>query len=542
MANGIMQLVAQGAQDVYLTGNPQITFFKVVYRRHTNFAIETVEKHFTGTLGFGNSLSSKITRDGDLVTKIYLRIILNQINPGIANFAWTRRIGFAIINQVNVTIGGTVIDRNYGTWLDIWYELARAGFHDRAVANMIGDVPELTTYNSDIKPEYTLYVPMQFWFNRFVGLAIPLIALQYHDTYLNLEFEQANKLIIYSPGFDINLVSINNLSMLVNYVYLDTEERRRFAMVGHEYLIEQLQFNGTMPANNPDVVYTLDYNHPVKELFFAVKNGNYISGKSFIYYSGSNVWSVVDACCTVVYTSIEFNDPTGITGGTWVAVAAGQIITVGTFNMRNNNANTIYVNPTSLSIGDYGITDKIYVDIVVDSDGTIECDNVVTTLTIRDFSIPLEYMTDTRYTKNDPHVNIFSNYGLLIDGTNNPINTGLLQFNGHDRFDRRENAFFNYVIPYQCHNNTPRDGINVYSFALFPEQHQPSGTANFSRIDSSTLNLSYSDSTQTTSTQTNSLTPSLHWFDNGLNQTYIYATNYNILRVYSGLSGLAYAS
>ncbi len=533
---GLLQLVAYGAQDVYLTGNPQITFFKVVYRRHTNFAIETVEKNFTGTIGFGNTISSKITRDGDLVTRLYLRVILNQINPGIANFAWTKRIGFAIINQVNITIGGTVIDRQYGTWLDVWYELARSGYHDVGVARMIGDVPELTTYNSDIKPQYTLYIPMQFWFNRFVGLAIPLIALQYHDTYINVEFQQANTLIIYSPNFDINLVSINDVTMLVNYVYLDTEERRRFALVGHEYLIEQLQFNGIMPAKNSQVVYTLDFNHPVKELIFAVKNGNYVSGKSFIYYSGSKIWSVVDACCTVVYTSIEFNDPTAITGGIWSPVAAGQIITIGTFNMRNNNVNTIYINATSLSIDTYGITDQIYGDITILADGTIECENVVTTLTIRDFSIPLEYMTDTRYTKNDPHVNIFSNYGLLIDGSDNPVATGLVRFNGHDRFDTRSGQYFNFVQPFQHHNNTPMDGINVYSFALYPEQHQPSGTANFSRIDSSELILTYYDSTQTT------MTPSLYWFENGLNQTFIFATNYNILRIFSGLSGLAYAS
>jgi hypothetical protein len=143
-------------------------------------------------------------------------------------------------------------------------------------------------------------------------------------------------------------------------------------------------------------------------------------------------------------------------------------------------------------------------------------------------------MTDTRYNKNDPHINIFSNYGLLIDGTGNPISYGLLQFNGHDRFDKREGTYFNNVQPFQHHNNTPKDGINVYSFSLYPEQHQPSGTANFSRIDSSTLTLNYYDSTQT------SLTPDLHWLDNKLNQTYIFATNYNILRVFSGLSGIAY--
>ncbi len=514
MPGGLIQLVASGVQDVYITGNPQITFFKVVYRRHTNFAMETIEHTFIGTIGFGNTIASKVTRDGDLVTKMYLRIILNSVNPGLANFAWTRRLGHAIVNQVNITIGGTVIDRQYGTWLDIWYELARPGYHDVGYAKMIGDVPEMTTYNAVIKPQYILYVPLQFWFNRFVGLAIPLIALQYHDTYLNFTIEELQKLIIYSPGFDMNVITINDITVLINYIYLDTEERRRFALVGHEYLVEQIQFTGVERANNEYVVYTLDFNHPVKELFFAVKNGNYVSGKSFIYYSGSDIWSVVDACCVVVYSSIEFNDPSAITGGTWVPVSAVQIITVGTFNIHNNNANTIYINPTSITIGTYGITDKIYADVTIDSDGTITCDNVVTTLTIRDFSIPLEYMTDTRATKNDPHVNIFSNYGLLIDGTNNPVDIGLLQFNGHDRFDAREGTYYNNVQPWQNHNNTPKDGVNCYSFALYPEQHQPSGTANFSRIDTSQLSLAYVDSTMTSA-----VLPSLQYFTNGLNKS-----------------------
>jgi len=539
MTGGLLQLVAYGAQDVYLTGNPQITFFKVIYRRYTNFAIETIEKTFTGTVGFGNTIASKITRDGDLVTNMYLKIILNAVNPGAANFAWTRRLGFAIIGEINITIGGTTIDRNCGTWLDIWYELSRKGYHDVGVAQMLGDIPELTTYNSAIKPQYKLYIPLQFWFNRFTGLAIPLISLQYHDTYINYRIQDLNNLIIYSPTFDPNVITINDVSILVNYIYLDTDERRRFALVGHEYLIEQLQFNGIERANTNQVVYTLDFNHPVKELLFVIKNGNFVSGKSFIYYSGGE-WVVNDGCSIIISTSIEFNDPSASTGVQWTAINPGTTLTVGTFNMRNNNANIVYMNPTSLSINMsgtiYGITDKINADVTIEPDGTISIENIVTTLTMRDFSIPLQYMIDTRFTKNNPHVNIFSNYGLWINGENNPVQFGLLQFNGHNRFDQREGTYFNNVQPWQHHENTPPDGINVYSFALYPEQHQPSGTANFSRIDSSQLTLTYADSTQTNTT------PSLQYLSNGLNQVYIFATNYNILRIFSGLSGLSYSA
>jgi hypothetical protein len=539
MPGGLIQLISYGAQDVYLTGNPQITFFKVVYRRHTQFAMETIEKTFTGTVGFGNTISCKLTRDGDLINNCYIRFILNGVNPNGANFAWTRRLGFAIVNQVNITIGGTVIDRQYGDFLNCWWELSRQGYHSIGMANMIGDVPTMTNYDSSPKPKYTLYIPLQFWFNRFVGLSIPLISLQYHDTYLNFQIQNLQNLIISSPNFNSDIITINDVTLLVNYIYLDTEERRRFAIVGHEYLVEQLQFNGIERANSNQMNYILDFNHPVKELIFAIKNGNFTSNKSFIYYSGTD-WSVSDGCSIIVTSSIEFNDPTAATGGIWNPVASGQIITIGTFNMRNNNLNTVYINAnslyTTLDNGTiYGITDKIFCDITIETDGTISIENIVTSLTMRDFSIPLQYMVDTRFTKNDPQVNIFNNYGLWIDGSNNPVQYGVLQFNGHDRFDRREGTYFNNVQPWQHHSNTPIDGINVYSFALYPEQHQPSGTSNFSRIDSSVLILTYADSTALPTL------PSLQYFSNTLNQVYIFATNYNIFRIFSGLSSLAYS-
>lgn len=537
MGGGLMQLVAYGAQDIYITGNPQITFFKVVYRRHTNFAIETVEHPFVGTVGFGNKISAKISRNGDLVTKMYLRVIINSVNPTGTNssFAWVRRLGHALIKQIDIEMGGTKIDRQYGTWLDVWYELARQGDHETGYARLIGDVPELTNYDTSIKPEYVLYIPLQFWFNKFIGLAIPLIALQYHDTNIHVNFEAANKLIVGDCRFDITNVSMKDASILVNYVYLDTEERRRFAMVGHEYLIEQVQWNGPESVLSDQTKYVLDFNHPTKELIWAVRNGNYSSNQSFVYYTNNDKWVPADAACIIINNSISIGiNPQQTTGGTWVEVGPGLIATIGTFNITNKLTNkSVFVNPTSLSIGDYGITNKINADIIINADSTISCNNIDTTLSVRDLSFPVSVMTDTRYNVCDPKVNMFSNYGLLIDGSGNPVQYALLQFNGHNRFDRREGIYFNYIQPEQHHRNTPKDGINCYSFALYPEEHQPSGTSNLSRIESSQLTLWFADSTGSDEL------PSLNYFNEN-NQLFIYALNYNILRVFSGLSGLAY--
>src|SRR5690606_5488896 len=151
--------------------------------------------------------------------------------------------GFAILREVGVQIGGTIIDRQYGTWLNIWYELARQGDHETAYARFLGDVPEMTTYNTIPKPEFALYIPLQFWFNKWVGLAVPLISLQYHQTQIYVQFESVDKLVVSDNLFNLESVTIKDSSILINYIYLDTDERRRFALVGHEYLIEQIQFN-----------------------------------------------------------------------------------------------------------------------------------------------------------------------------------------------------------------------------------------------------------------------------------------------------------
>jgi len=533
MSGGLMQLIAYGAQDIYLTGNPQITFFKTVYRRYTNFSIETIEHQFIEEPNFNKKLSCRIIKNGDLLTKMYVKICLGKVCPGNSKFAWVRRLGHAILKEISVDFGGNIIDRQYGTWLDIWYELSRNSDHDVGYAHMIGDIPELTKYNSKDKGEYTLYIPLQFWFNRFTGLAVPLIALQYHEMNIHVELEKLDKLIITNDCFDKSVISLKNASMLIDYIYLDTEERRRFAQVGHEYLIEQLQWNGMERAKDETKRYRLDYNHPVKELFWALKQGNYISGKSFVYYS-DNKWCVEDAAKTILKKSISLgNNPEDLVGGKWIGIDPKEISTVDNLNIRNNYNQKVYVNPNSLTIGDYGITNKISANIIINKNGKIICEDIETTITIRDLSFPVEMMNDTRFNPKDPIVYQFNNYGLLIDGTINPVRTALLQLNGNDRFDAREGAYFNYVQPEYHHSNTPADGINVYSFSLFPEEYQPSGSANFSRIEKSDLIVSFFDPTIDCDL------PELNYL-NTENEFYIYGVNYNVFRVMSGLSGLAY--
>jgi hypothetical protein len=539
MGSGLLQLVSYGAQDIYLTGNPQITFFKIVYRRHTNFAIETIEQTFDGNIGFDNTVSANITRSGDLVSKIYIKIKTPKIDPGNCKFAWIRRLGHAIIKHVSIEIGGCTIDKHYGTWLDIWYELARQGYHNKGYRHMIGDIDCLTDYNNNIKHEHTLFIPLQFWFNRFVGLSIPLIALQYHETNIYLKFEHFDKLIVIEDNNEVCHHHLKDASLLINYIYLDTDERRRFAIVGHEYLIEQLQFNGVERVNHKETRYNLDFNHPTKEIIWATRNGNFSNNKRFIYYTNKKKWSVKKASKIILDKSVTL-DENLTKDGCWYKVKSKCSEVVGTFYVINKADCTAYINPESLKIGHYGITDKICADIIIYND-KIDLKNLETSLTIRDLSVSLEYMDDTRCDKNsDVRVNIFSNYGLLINGKHNPVAHALLQFNGYDRFDRREGEYFNYIQPLQHHSNTPKDGINCYSFALYPEEHQPSGTSNLSRIDSSQLTIWFTENSEYGNEHDHEC-PHLHYY-NEHNKLYIFAVNYNIFRIYSGISGISYTT
>jgi hypothetical protein len=256
MGGGLMQLVAMGAQDVYLTGNPQITFFKVVYRRHTNFSKEAIEQTFNGSLSSGaGTLNCTLSRNGDLVQEIYLVGTLS------ANAA-SGEDSTDVIKSVEVEIGGQKIDKHYGQWLDIYNELFET---DSSHARRLLMSSE----------QGTCYIPLRFWFNRNPGLALPLIALQYHEVKINVECQAS-----------IGGATLTSPKLLVNYLYLDTDERRRFAQVSHEYLIEQVQHTGV----ETKAKITMNFNHPVKALFWT-NIGQNTTGNTKLQLNGHDRFS-----------------------------------------------------------------------------------------------------------------------------------------------------------------------------------------------------------------------------------------------------------
>lgn len=565
MVGGLLQITAYGAQDVYLTNNPQITFFKTVYRRHTNFSIEAFEHTVQDNPNFGTSNEVIIPRLGDLMTKMYLKITISGVTPPAdAKFAWVRRLGHAIINFIEINIGGATIDRQTGIWLDIWYELTRSGDHDRGYAKIIGDVPELTTYNTNPKLPYTMFIPLKFWFNRHVGLALPIVGIQYHQIIIKMNFNEINNLIVRNDAFTDALlpdITIDDVGVLVDYIFVDEIERKTFALVSSDYLIEQVQFTGEESIQTKieltNIFRTqLHFNHPTKELIWAMRNGNYTIGAKFLCYTHLDNWNCILEQCAgdILENSIlllqgpEYDIDAygnqiiispGVSppdAGTWEEIepsSTGQTSNNKITVTNNSMTDSLWINTSSLLVGTYNLVDKINATIQVSDNGTIIIKNVSTTLTIRDISIPVSFMTDTRIASDDVCVNMFSNYGVLIDGSINPIEYSLLEYNDQCRFNRRNGIFFNYLQPEMHHSNTPKDGINVYSFAVKPEDHQPTGTSNLSEILKILFTLWIRDLSQQDSLPNLNIT-------NIDTRIYIFAFSYNILRVDHGLAALSY--
>ena len=633
MSGGLMQLVAYGAQDVYLTGNPQITFFKVVYRRYTNFAIETIQLNMNGSADFGKRVNCPITRNGDLVTRMYLRTQVNSIMMSNVPdtelernkflFAWGRELGNFLVDYIQFDIGSTQIDKHWGHWLSTWHDLTKDVNTEPAYRAMIGDVDELIALRSPdangyFTKDYIVYTPFIFWCNTNSGLALPLIALQYHEVKLWIQFNVFSDLIVFSNNLNVGRLGngigvINDVSLLADYIYCDTEERRRFAQVGHEYLINQLQYTGAEAVTTNPLRIKLNYNHPSKEFIWKIKSGDYISGNSpFLCYSHNDDWlpalgyaanNLITGSVTIGPITSVISSPTdpevNISAATydyWNQVStvstntrdqsffsaftyqAGQGVdetntpsyyaqalylqenpTASTTNVNFKFRRDVLLNPQYLAynLGDY--IQKFAIVIfytLVDSTGagvpgslTYEVKAWENTITVRDVSCPLASWVDNRYTTQnsqngyapqDIWAILHTVDGMLINNKYNTILAGLIQLNGNDRFDKREGEYFSLIQTYDYHSSTPSRGTNVYSFALHPEQHQPSGTCNLSRIDNTTLILNlYANEIPFNDT---SRTPPALSLVGPASECYVYDTNYNVLRIMSGMGGLAYSN
>ena len=424
---GLMQLVAYGMQDVYLTGNSQITFFKNLYRRHTNFSCEAVEQTFqSNSKAFGNKLVAVISRNGDLLHRLWLEV---EMPAATGTMVPCSQVGHALIKSAEVEIGGQRIDKIYGRFTHLWHKLSCKAEKEAGYELMTGnDGPAAFDANKVTVTKRKLYIPINFFFSKgSAGAALPLIALQYHEVRVSIELAPVGEVLrqIATGGAAIEAFSATSIEMEAppklysDFFYLDTDERRRFSQMSHEYLIEQLQFTG---AEHVDVKTSvtplsmrLNFNHPTKAIYWTAETDNLLK-----------------------------------------------------------------MNPFHNGVADDAID---YKKKVFDGE-------------------------------------------LRGEKSQNPIKSVQLQLNGHERFSARDGEYFTLCQSYQHHTRVPYDHqVGLYSFCLSPEEHQPSGALNFSRIDNATLKLDFKAADVAES-----------------RTVYVYAVNYNVLRILSGMGGLAFSN
>ena len=627
MGGGLMQLVAYGAQDIYLTGNPQITFFKVVYRRHTNFSMETIKQTITGASEIKKSSNKgtvTISRNGDLLHDIYF--VVNVENH-------TNGKGLDFISDVEIEIGGQLIDKHTGDWMKTWLMLTTPSSKRNGLNAMLSQSDTYTQKRdktNDVRNLSSIQVPLQFWFCRNPGLALPLIALQYHEVKMHINFIDKNG--------GLKNDESNPCFVHCDYIYLDTDERRRFAQVSHEYLIEQIQIinhNCDLSAREEKKInIDLNFNHPVKELIWNY-GGTYFDDVSLIlngherfspmkeeYFTlrqpykyhthvpESNLYNyeniqgstlevpivtnasagenfdkslgpITDAVeidssidSSSQSTIISATSPPGfdiqhlftlLNGNMWGedGIPHDRIII---FAINSDGKNILtrwsdYFSPTGMGgLQDYYITQNYGSDIIPDHSKTIflpkRYDNENFEVKLNSISPGDEVHLKTDHDGNNPqHISSDDNtasdlanktiiytihsivdvYQTANDQSNNmgklfnlvpKTLTGLTGSHADNILKMEFHRVLIYINPKDSLDKDFDKHISVYSFALKPEEHQPSGTCNFSRIDSAKLTGKYR-----------------YGIGNNSGKTItIYAVNYNVLRIMSGMGGLAYSN
>ena len=511
MGGGLMQLVAYGAQDIYLTGNPQITFFKVVYRRHTNFSMESIEQTISGSSSVGASSSSgtvTISRNGDLVYKVYVTSSTERITDGDS-----------IVDEVELEIGGQRIDRHYKEWNQIWNELSTPESKAVGLKSMKGSIGSSGTTGASL-----VQVPLQFWFCRNPGLALPLIALQYHEVKLKITWGTSGAGSVGAAA---------DCKVFADYIYLDTDERRRFAQVSHEYLIEQLQKQSADASGS----VKLNFNHPVKELIWTSNATNaYTTAK--LKLNGHDRFSDQEEEYFQLRQPYDYHTAvpkqnlpssaqlTTLDRQTTIALPTGDdgsVLTV------QDDLATAKAGPSMICMlagtnelaldgsGDNAAFDTEYavgsqIAIVITDLGT----DIASTGTAAVGDIFFANVTaEGTAASAAGGQQFFLSVPTTADGAKT-----ITAMDGNNGDSTVKVFIVSNGNSAQSRTSQMTKKINVYSFALKPEEHQPSGTCNFSRIDSARLDTG----------------SGLETTDN------IYAVNYNVLRIMSGMGGLAYSN
>jgi hypothetical protein len=487
MGGGLIQLVSHGTEDLYLTDNPDITFFKCIYKRHTNFAVECVKQLFSGKADFGERVTCTISKNGDLMGKTYIVVDLPIIEENEYEFyrvAWVKKLGYNLINRVEIEIGGQLLDRQYGDYMAIWNELTRK--NDR-IDKMIGDLPELYEFTKS-KKSNRLYIPLSFWFCNHSGLTIPLVALQYSSVKIHVEFNNLKDCLRIGP-----------INGLVTTNYLTTLEYG-------EQITQTI--NGVINTG----LY-LGYDLTNRQMLYIPIKGTFIIPETID--QDDEMYQIIGSKSKGIMTPLSGNEIQNIDISYPNVSLSSAYLLVNYYYLDNferlkfAKANHEYLIEQVQLEGDKSVLSNSYSTKLGFSH---PCKELI-------FRCQLKYLADGPIKEKNVYINPNgAEYNL--------VKKVRLLLNGQERFPQREDKYFEWLQTYQYHSHKCFDGVYVYSFSLKPEEYQPSGSINFSKIDDIVLELQMDK-------EINLNNPA---------RLRVYCINYNVIRIINGLCGLAFSN
>ena len=540
MSGALLQLAALSSQDVYLTSNPEITLFKKSYMRYTNFSIETVQVAFDGgNVNFGSESTATLEKTGDLISRIVLVVSLQQLTSTL-KWGYVDKIGHAMIDYVRIIIGQSEIDIRYNDWIDIYQSISRDKSQQNNYNIMIGNVSSLKNLNYS-HDAYNIFIPLEFWTGKTTSSSFPICSLLNQTFQVSIKFRNASDCINYfgtTAPTDEELPILSSGYLLVDYVYLETEERNLFITNNHDYLVEVVdRMSDTLTAVNTKI--NLIFNKPTKYMIWYAQLAKYTERSKFMSWATDDDWEAsrnefAKLVWLITRDGLDVTDP----NNPIINFGAGYV-NIGTEPPIVTGGNTLLEALAAKVSAIILFAQTIDVDVIANA----TTDNLVlisNTITFEDMSTTIDtFKADAASTASqdsfmDIHTNniidIF-NYGNFINRSDNPIINSSFQLNGKNRFQERDGFFYNYLQPYYYFKNSPPDGVNIYTFSLNPEEVQPSGTINLGNVNSKDLLIILGKYNNTSSNY-------LSYFVSG--NIRIFALGYNNLKIYRGVAGLAY--
>lgn len=390
-------------------------------------------------------------------------------------FSWLPKIGLRLIDSIDISIGGQVIDRLNSDMLNIWYELTVSPNQINTFNNIIGNIPKLNTYNTNKKESYSLYIPLPFWFSKYTGISLPALALRYHDIQVNLKLKELSECCMVetienklSDNININeIIHTLNVSLYIDYVYIEQEERKKFGKNSLEYLIDQHQYLPVNNINSTNINQLLYFVNPIKELLWTCQTKVWDRYEFVKIYKFTNITNLTNGKIKLII-------------GNKHLIKEGDNIKIHNSKYYNNTYKVIITDETSVTVNsDFIINDYGYVEII----NTIDSENTIDTLTIT--------------------------------------------FNSMDRTSNRDGMYYNLIQPWKHHSNIPSPGIYLFSFAINPEDYQPSGSCNMGLLDANQAFIN--------------INPIFFEYMNKNVSVNFFARSINILKITEGMASLAFS-